>query len=58
MLIFMSVIFFGLLLLGTPIGFALGITAVVSLAKMAGVSEFSELLNPGSQTFIFKMVSH
>lgn len=53
----MSLVFFGLLALGTPIGFALGITAVVSLAKMSGVSELPVLLNPGSDVFIFKMVS-
>ena len=57
MLLFMSLIFFGLLLLGTPIGFALGITAVMSLAKMAGVEQLPILLNPGSDVFIFKMVS-
>jgi tripartite ATP-independent transporter DctM subunit len=57
MLLFMSLIFFGLLVLGTPIGFALGITAVVSLAKMAGVSGLLALLNPGSDMFLFKMVS-
>ena len=53
----MSVIFFGLLLLGAPIGFALGITAVVSLAKMAGISAIPQLLNPGSDMFLMKMVS-
>ncbi|MDJ0818332.1 MAG: TRAP transporter large permease [Desulfobacterales bacterium] len=57
MLLFISLIFFGLLLLGTPIGFALGITAVLSLAKMAGVEQLPILLNPGSDVFIFKMVS-
>ena len=57
MLLFMGLVFFGLLLLGTPIGFALGITAVVSLAKMAGISALPALLNPGSDLFIFKMVS-
>jgi tripartite ATP-independent transporter DctM subunit len=57
MLLFISLIFFGLLLLGTPIGFALGITAVLSLAKMGGVEQLPILLNPGSDVFIFKMVS-
>jgi len=57
MLLFISLIFFGLLLLGTPIGFALGITAVFSLAKMGGVEQLPILLNPGSDVFIFKMVS-
>jgi len=57
MLLFISLIFFGLLLLGTPIGFALGITAVLSLAKMSGVDQLPILLNPGSDVFIFKMVS-
>ncbi len=57
MLLFISLIFFALLLLGTPIGFALGITAVLSLAKMAGVEQLPILLNPGSDVFIFKMVS-
>ena len=57
MLLFISLIFFGLLLLGTPIGFALGITAVLSLAKMGGVEQLTILLNPGSDVFIFKMVS-
>ena len=57
MLLFISLIFFGLLLLGTPIGFALGITAVLSLAKMGGVEQLPTLLNPGSEVFIFKMVS-
>lgn len=57
MLLFISIIFFGLLLLGTPIGFALGITAVLSLAKMGGVEQLPILLNPGSDVFIFKMVS-
>ena len=57
MLLFISLIFFGLLLLGTPIGFALGITAVLSLAKMGGVDQLPILLNPGSDVFIFKMVS-
>ena len=57
MLLFMGLVFFGLLLLGTPIGFALGITAAVSLAKMAGISAIPALLNPGSDLFIFKMVS-
>jgi tripartite ATP-independent transporter DctM subunit len=57
MLIFISLVFFGLLLLGTPIGFALGITAVLSLAKMGGVEQLPILLNPGSDVFIFKMVS-
>jgi tripartite ATP-independent transporter DctM subunit len=57
MLLFISLVFFGLLLLGTPIGFALGITAVLSLAKMAGVEQLPILLNPGSDVFIFKMVS-
>jgi tripartite ATP-independent transporter DctM subunit len=57
MLLFISLIFFALLLLGTPIGFALGITAVLSLAKMGGVEQLPTLLNPGSDVFIFKMVS-
>ena len=57
MLLFISLIFFALLLLGTPIGFALGITAVLSLAKMGGVEHLPTLLNPGSDVFIFKMVS-
>jgi tripartite ATP-independent transporter DctM subunit len=57
MLLFIGLIFFGLLLLGTPIGFALGITAVLSLAKMSGVDQLPILLNPGSDVFIFKMVS-
>ena len=57
MLLFISLVFFGLLLLGTPSGFALGITAAVSLAKMAGVSQLPVLLNPGSDVFIFKRVS-
>jgi tripartite ATP-independent transporter DctM subunit len=57
MLLFISLIFFGLLLLGTPIGFALGITAVLSLAKMSGIDQLPILLNPGSDVFIFKMVS-
>jgi TRAP-type transport system large permease protein len=57
MLIFISLIFFALLLLGTPIGFALGITAVLSLAKMGGVEQLPTLLYPGSDVFIFKMVS-
>jgi len=57
MLLFISLIFFGLLLLGTPIGFALGITAVLSLAKMSGIDQLPILLNPGSDIFIFKMVS-
>ena len=57
MLLFISLVFFGLLLLGTPIGFALGITAVLSLAKMSGVDQLMILLNPGSDVFIFKMVS-
>ncbi len=57
MLLFISLIFFGLLLLGTPIGFALGITAVLSLAKMGGIEQLPILLNPASDVFIFKMVS-
>ena len=57
MLLFITLIFFGLLLLGTPIGFALGITAVLSLAKMSGIDQLPILLNPGSDVFIFKMVS-
>ena len=57
MLVFISLVFFGLMLLGVPIGFVLGITAVASLAKMAGVSQLPVLLNPGSDVFIFKMVS-
>jgi len=56
MLTFISLAFFGLLLLGTPIGFALGITAVLSLAKLGGISQLPVLLNPGSDVFIFKMV--
>ena len=42
MLLFISLIFFGLLLLGTPIGFALGITAVLSLASGAWMSASAE----------------
>jgi TRAP-type transport system large permease protein len=57
MLLFMSLVFFGLLLLGTPIGFALGITAVVSLTKMAGVTALPNLLNPSSDLYLLKMVS-
>ena len=56
MLTFISLVFFALLLLGTPIGFALGITAVLSLAKMGGISQLPVLINPGSDVFIFKMV--
>lgn len=56
MLTFVSLVFFGLLLLGTPIGFALGITAVMSLAKLGGITQLPVLLNPASDIFIFKMV--